>query len=98
MDRYTSFYGLPTNGPSVLDGDKPKKKKEEEEPVVSVSSEEEIFNETTNNNTAISLSIYADKNVHKKNFKKLYYASPSKKGDPAQSRNQLIAKVKSTDL
>ena len=83
LDKNATFYGLPLNGPSIYELDKPKKKAAEEEVVAAVSEDEEITNATTVYPECISLSIYNDKNLLKKKFQRQYYASPGQKSDPA---------------
>lgn len=55
------------------------------------SSDEEIFNAVNQYHDGISLSIYDDKNMKKKEFQKQYYGSPPRKGkDPALSRAVMV--------
>ena len=62
-----SYNGLPLNGPSVDEPPKKKKPDEIREPEAN-SSDEEVLNAVNQYSDSISLSIYNDKNIRKRNF------------------------------
>ena len=94
-----TFNGLRVNGPSVQDEGRPKKRKpgDEAEDDKEASSDEEILNAVNLKQDSISLSIYDDSNLAKKNFQRQYYSSIGERSEPAQSRGQIVAKYKSIE-
>jgi len=89
FDKNTSYNGIKINGPSL--DEKPKKKGADEELEAGQSSDDEIINAVNQYPTsAVTLSVYDDKNLAKKKFLKQYYNTLSTKRDLAVNRVTMI--------